>query len=91
MDKKQAVAEVIKRYKDEHGLTWDGLAEAINWTINLESQVSRSQVNNWGVGVGTPEYYFTVHLAMQGEDWVQNMALDILAVMKPELWGKNNA
>lgn len=69
--------EIILRYKGE--LTWDEFANAINRTPNLQRPVTRAQVNNWGIGIGQPQYYFLTHLENYGDGWVKRFARELLS------------
>lgn len=76
---KKKIKEVIIRYKGE--MTWEEFAEAINRTPRLDKPVTRAQVNNWGVGVGPPRYYFLTHLANYGDGWVKRFARELLEIV----------
>ncbi len=71
--------QLINEYKGR--MTWADFAQAINRTPGLKSPITRPQVNNWGVGVGLPEYYFLKHLEREGEGWVSRMAGELLKII----------
>ncbi len=71
--------QLVNEYKGKQ--TWDEMSKAINKTPRLEKPVSRAQVNNWGIGVGTPPYYFLTHLEREGDGWVSRFASDMLKII----------
>lgn len=71
---------------EENGLTQETMVAALNRVNRLEKKISRSQVANWCAGINPPAYYLTVFLALRGTGWVEKMALELLAVMRPDLW-----
>ena len=71
--------ELVIEYKGKQ--TWEEMAQAINSTPRMEKPVSRAQVNNWGIGVGTPPYYFLTHLEREGDGWVSRFAADMLRII----------
>ena len=75
---KNKAQEIVLRYKGE--MTWEEFASAINSTPKLKKPVTRAQVNNWGIGIGSPEYYFLAYLETNGSGWVKRFARELLSI-----------
>jgi transcriptional regulator with XRE-family HTH domain len=78
------IPEIICKYRAEQGLNQEQFANLL--TENMPSSLSKQAVSYWENGNWKPAYYFLLTLTLVYTDWRRDMALECLAVLKPELY-----
>jgi DNA-binding XRE family transcriptional regulator len=82
---KMKTAEIIKKYRAERELTQTQFADALNDAV-AGAEFVRQNVSQWENGEVKPGYFFVLSLFMCCSGWRNRMALELLKVMKPELY-----
>lgn len=63
------------------------LARRLSALIEPHDTVSYGAVHNWEMGLAVPPYWFLVGIYQNVPGWPRNMALEMLARLRPDLWG----
>lgn len=79
------ISEIIKTYRSQRQLTYRAMAEAIN--ERLPEAISHQTLADWEAGNYLPRYWRILPVSVLYRDWRADMAREILAVIKPELYG----
>lgn len=81
-NKNEIISQVVTKYRGEKTLR-EFAAEV---SEKLADPITYQTIKNWEDGAFIPSYYFILAVAMHNNDWRRDMALEILAVLKPELY-----
>ena len=86
----EEVRQIIQKYIKDRGvngkpMTYGKLATTISDTIGVE--IGREAVCKWSQGKNKPRKETLVLLTMKDKGWLGDMALELLAVIDPEVWG----
>lgn len=63
------------------------LARKLSERISPHGSISYGAVHNWEVGLAVPPYWFLLAVYLTTPGWPRNMALEMLARVRPDLWG----
>lgn len=78
------IPEIICKYRSECELTLEGFANAL--MEKLPGDITKQAISYWENGNWKPGYFFLLTLTLVYADWRRDMALECLAVLKPELY-----
>jgi transcriptional regulator with XRE-family HTH domain len=78
------ISTIIKKYREEQELTQQGFADAL--IVAPGGSLTKQQVSYWETGQQKPGYYFLLVITLLYDDWRRDMALECLAVLKPDLF-----
>ena len=78
---KQSISLIVTRYRGEKSLR----DFAADLSSKLPEPISYVSIKNWEDKVFIPAYYPMLAIALHNDDWRRQFALEILAVLKPEL------
>lgn len=81
-----SIPTIVSKYRGEKTLR-EFAAEV---SEKLADPITYQTIKNWEDGAFIPSYYFILAVAMHNDDWRRDMALEILAVLKPELYTPDN-
>jgi len=79
---KQSISLIVTRYRNQKSLR----EFAADLSSKMPESISYQTIKNWEDGATKPGYYEILAIALQNEDWRRQFALEILAVLKPELY-----
>src|SRR4030042_2872160 len=79
---KQSISLIVARYRGEKSLR----EFAGDLSSKMVEPISYQTIKNWEDGTYKPAYYLILAIALHNDDWRRQFALDILAVLKPELY-----
>ena len=79
---KQSISLIVTRYRGEKSLR-EFAADISN---KSPQSISHVTIKNWEDQIFVPEYYPILAIALNNDDWRRQFALEILAVLKPELY-----
>ena len=79
---KQSISLIVARHRGEKSLR----EFAADLSSNMPKSISYQTIKNWEDGATKPGYYEILAIALQNDDWRRQFALEILAVLKPELY-----
>jgi len=83
MAESKTSSEILKKYREERELTLQEFADELSDGLN--SRVFFQSVQQWESGKHEPRKYLMVKLALQVDGWRREMALDVLAVLDPQV------
>jgi transcriptional regulator with XRE-family HTH domain len=78
------IPEIIKKYREQQGLSQEAFAEQLVSEIN--TGLTKQAVSYWENGDWKPGYFLLLTLTLVYTDWRRDMALECLAILKPELY-----
>ncbi len=78
----QSISMIVKRYRGEKSLR----DFAGDLSSRMDKPITYQTIKNWEDGTRQPDYYFILAVSLQNDDWRRQFALEILAVIKPELY-----
>ncbi len=78
----QSISMIVKRYRGEKSLR--GFASDLS--SRMDKPITYQTIKNWENGNRIPDYYFILAIALQNDDWRRQFALEILAILKQELY-----
>jgi hypothetical protein len=78
---KQSISLIVTRYRGDKSLR----EFAADLSSKLPEPISYTSIKNWEDKVFIPAYYPMLAIALHNDDWRRQFALEILAVLKPEL------
>ena len=78
---KQSISLIVARHRGEKSLR----EFASDLSSKMPESISYQTIKNWEDGVYKPGYYEILAIALHNDDWRRQFALEILAVLKPEL------
>ena len=84
---KQSISKIVSSFRGDKSLR----DFAADLSSKLPQPISHQTIKNWEDQVFIPEYYPMLAIAMHYSDWRREMALKILAVLKPELYARDEA
>ncbi len=73
---------IIKKYRGERAFR----TFAADISEKMVEPISYQTIKDWEDGVYLPRYYTILPIALHYDDWRRHMALEILAVLKPDLY-----
>lgn len=79
---KQSISLIVIRHRGEKSLR----EFAADLSSGMPESISHQTIKNWEDGVTKPEYYEILAIALHNDDWRRDFALQILRVLKPELY-----
>jgi transcriptional regulator with XRE-family HTH domain len=80
------IPEIIKKYREQQGLSQQAFADAL---VHIPGgDLTKQSVSYWENGTQNPGYYFLLVITLLYDDWRRDMALECLAVLKPELYAQ---
>src|SRR4030042_5435282 len=79
---KQSISLIVTRYRDGKTLR----EFAADLSSKMVEPISYQTIKNWEDGAYKPAFYLIMAIALQNDDWRRQFALEILAVLKPELY-----
>lgn len=77
-----SIPSIVSKYRGEKTLR----KFAAEVSEKLADPITYQTIKNWEDGAFIPSYYFILAVAMHNDDWRRDMALEILAVLKPEFY-----
>jgi hypothetical protein len=80
--KKQSISLIVNRYRGEKSLR----DFAGDLSSKLPEPISHQSIKNWEDRETIPPYYLFLAIALHNDDWRRTFALEILAVLKPDLY-----
>jgi hypothetical protein len=88
MPKTDETKPIIKKYMDEMQLTYRSMADTLNEVVQPHFSVSHNAVNLWINGYSCPAYHIAREVYNKTEfcDWRKNFALEIMQVLRPDIW-----
>ncbi|OGC95276.1 MAG: hypothetical protein A2029_01460 [Chloroflexi bacterium RBG_19FT_COMBO_47_9] len=75
------ISEIVSKYRGEKSLR----EFAIDLSDHLPEPISYQSIKNWEDGI-KPSYYTILAIFITYDDWRGAFALEILRVLKPELY-----
>ena len=80
------IPEIICKYRIERNLSQEQFVERL--TEKLQTSLTKQIVSLWETGLRKPGYFLLLSMTLKYGygDWRRNMALECLAVLKPELY-----
>jgi len=79
---RQSISLIVTRYRGEKSLR----DFASDLSSKMPESISYQTIKNWEDGATKPRYYEISAIALQNEDWRRQFALEILAVLRPDLY-----
>jgi len=79
---KQSVSLIVIRYRGEKSLR----EFAGDLSSKMPEPISYSIIRDWENKIYLPRYYTILPIVLNYEDWRRQFALEILAVLKPDLY-----
>ena len=79
---KQSISLIVIRHRGQKSLR----EFAADLSCKMPESISYQTIKNWEDGATKPGYYEILAIALQNDDWRRQFALEILAVLKPELY-----
>lgn len=89
----KAIPRIVRRWKEAQGYTLDELWAAIHAAFLPHVDFSRSAIISWYNGDRNPDYIAILFLYehTRPDTWINKMALEIMEVLRPELYGEGQA
>ena len=84
--KKQSISLIVCRYRGTKSLR----EFAADLSNKMPEPISHAIIRDWENQTYLPRYYTILPIALNYEDWRRQFALEILAVLKPELYKPDN-
>jgi len=78
----QSISLIVARHRGKKSLR----EFAADLSSKMDEPISYQTIKNWEDGARRPAYNIVLAIALQNEDWRRQFALEILAVLKPELY-----
>jgi len=78
----QSISLIVARHRGEKSLR----DFAADLSAKMDEPISHQTIKNWEDGTRKPKYNIVLAIALQNDDWRRRFALEILAVLKPELY-----
>jgi len=78
----QSISLIVARHRGEKSLR----DFAADLSVKMVEPISYQTIKNWEDGATRPAYYLVLAIALHNDDWRRTFALEILAVLKPELY-----
>ncbi len=79
---KKSISLIVTRHRGEKSLR----DFAGDLSSKMIEPISYQTIKNWEDGTFIPAYNTVLVIALQNDDWRRQFALEILAVLKPELY-----
>ncbi len=79
---KETVSTIVIRYRGEKSLR----EFAADLSSTMVEPISYNTIRDWENRTFLPRYYTILPIALNYDDWRRKFALEILAVLKPELY-----
>lgn len=77
-----SIMMIVARYRGEKSLR----VFAAELGEKMPETISHVTIKNWEDGVNKPGYYEMLAIAIYNDDWRRKMALEILAILKPDYY-----
>ena len=78
-------AKIIRKYRTMQNISLAKFAKQIASAFGNNWNISRQAVHGWENGSDL-NYFAIAHLVQEEYGWISEMALEILQVMRPDLW-----
>lgn len=87
------VPEIIHKYRIQRGLAQgrspvssSELARQLSLALAPHGSVMRASMSAWERGISAPLYWQMLSLYLIGNGWARAFALEVLQVLRPDLW-----